>query len=154
MKVSLTVSRQKTSPSFMKTISYSLLVGSAYFSAHIVLPYSGETIELGIGTCLFIWQLNVFQKQIKLSILPVTKWFFVVASTQVTSRLWNDITFLHVRYSLPFCWIGCEKKTTWPSQLVQTNQLDDCSPNQQTLVTSYPMLRVSSDDLLNRIEPE
>lgn len=60
---------------------------SAYFKLQIVLPLPDSTTYDGILIDLVIVAVNVFQKQIKLSTLPVTKLFLNVESTQVTSLL-------------------------------------------------------------------
>lgn len=60
---------------------------SAYFKLQIVLPLPDSTTYDGMLIDLVIVAVNVFQKQIKLSTLPVTKLFLNVESTQVTSLL-------------------------------------------------------------------
>ena len=81
------MSRHNTSPSYIKTSNNSFELCSANFKLQIVLPLSGGTIDEGIDTVFVIVVLNVFQKQIRLSIEPVTKLFFVVTSAHVTSLL-------------------------------------------------------------------
>ena len=57
----------------MKTSNNSFEFTSAYFNPQIVFPFYGKTKLFGRVIFLLILQLKVFQKQIKLSIEPVTR---------------------------------------------------------------------------------
>lgn len=134
------MSRQYTFPAFMNTSSNSGDNGIANFKYVIVSLVEFVTRLYGTAMCFVQLPLNEFQKEITLSILPVTRMFLqIMTSAVVTSRLCGDFNFLHLTYSRPFVYYGCVMKATEPSQQVAANQNIPSSLNHAMFATSCSM---------------